>query len=108
MTKIGQLIQEDIDAAVEAKLAGERKAAHVLGLFDAYGYAEHFITGGFWLPEAPASNATQYSVMRSVLRKPMEYNDIEYEMMLYAWSTNSLQLYTNDSILGDLSQAFYH
>jgi len=45
--------------------------------------------------------------MRSEWNVHYKYTDSAYEMLLYAWSTSSLQLYT-DSILGSQSQAFYH
>jgi len=80
---------------------------HVLGLFDAYGYGNRWKPLEVVLPTAQLSRASELSVMRSPWWKHFEYNDIEYEMLLYAWSTNSLQLYV-DSVLGSLSQAFYH
>jgi hypothetical protein len=99
---------------VSAKNQGDKFAnsvshefGHVLGLFDAYGYAQHIGIFGFIFPEAPFSVADEYSVMRSELWHDMTYNSIEYEMLLYAWSRSELQLYV-DSILGSPSQAFYH
>jgi hypothetical protein len=81
---------------------------HVLGLFDAYGYKEHFLTGDFWLPAAPVSSEVPVEdIMRSPWWNSPQYMPIDYEMMLYAWSSNSLQLYV-DSVLGGTSQAFFH
>ena len=81
---------------------------HVLGLFDAYGYGQHFPLGGAVLPAVPITvEVPPNDVMRSEWNVHYKYTDSAYEMLLYAWSTSSLQLYT-DSILGSQSQAFYH
>jgi len=91
---------------------------HVLGLFDAYGYGMQVRGQKFlgidlralvesWLPEAPADRATRNSIMRS----RQEVTPTEIEMLLWAWKSSRLQLYT-ESILtwlgAQVSPAFWY
>jgi hypothetical protein len=84
---------------------------HVLGLFDAYGYGNHFLGGDLIFPPAPSTiegvSIPKDDIMRSAWQTPPKYYPIEYEMILYAWSLGTLQYY-NPPLLGELSQAFYH
>lgn len=79
---------------------------HVLGLWDAYGYAEHWKPLGYVLPAAPADKASKNNVMRNPWWEQNDFEPIVYEMMLYAWSTDSLQVFSGN-ILGPTSNAFY-
>lgn len=108
----------------------EHEFGHVLGLFDAYGYANKmdpedgcYHYGGHPWPERPLPPAFIDGVRlkrNSVM--VCDYNAfdgektsgcyfartcLDYEMLLFAWRDNRLQLFT-DSILGKKSQAFYH
>ena len=69
---------------------------HVLGLFDAYGYDNHFAKYGAigeWLgsllPEATLDRAPSNCMMRG----GQYVSATEAEMLLYAWKNNRLQLY---------------
>ena len=87
---------------------------HVLGLFDAYGYDDYSysilgmdLSGllGRLLPEAPLDRAPYSSIMRD----GWEVTPTEIEMLLWAWKTNRLQLYTKSVLtwLGaQVSRAF--
>ncbi len=74
---------------------------HVLGLFDAYGYRQHWQKVGLgWaadvlLPAARPSLAAPDGIMRSPYHKPAVVTGREIEMMLTAWKTGRLQLYEN-------------
>jgi hypothetical protein len=86
---------------------GAHEFGHILGLFDAYGYESHFILGGVVLPEADSTINPKDGIMWSPWNTPPQFYDTEAEMLLYAWSRNALQLYTN-SVLGSKSQAFFN
>ena len=74
---------------------------HVLGIFDAYGYRAHFARYGlgdladFLMPEAPEDRAPVGCVMDS----GWNISSTEIEMILYAWSTGHLQLYTKNLLV---------
>lgn len=91
---------------------------HVLGLFDAYGYGPHFRGMNFLgldlsdffgklLPEAPLERAPRGCIMRSGSR----VTETEAEMLLWAWKSGHLQLFT-ESVLTKLgaqeSMAFWY
>ena len=96
---------------------------HVLGIWDAYGYGNHFAPLEFPFPAAPSSimiqqdkhhsktagidQITTDSVMYSDWGIDFKYEPLLYEMMLYAWKQDQLQVFT--PILGhpSPSQALY-
>ena len=94
---------------------------HVLGIWDAYGYGTHFVGGDIMFPKAPSSIMVPYnrdsslgkdqistnSVMNSEWGINYEYEDLLYEMMLYAWKSDQLQIFTPIFGHPDPSQALY-
>jgi RHS repeat-associated protein len=74
---------------------------HTLGLMDAY--------GAFYQPQAPASRVSKDTdtVMWNHYHAGSFPKDIEIEMLLYAWTRNKMQGFSQGP-LGEDSQAFYN
>jgi len=96
----------------------EHEFGHVLGLFDAYGYKEHFGSAGEWLlPEADIDglHVTESSVMLCAYQESIRDRDqpfirtsTDWEMVLWAWQENRLQNYIGHKSGQLQSQVYFH
>ena len=84
---------------------------HVLGLFDAYGYREHWVRFGLGrvadrlLPAARGERTESSGVMRCAWGQSPVISAREIEMMLRAFRTGRVQFYEN-CVLGRASRVF--